>query len=103
MRMNAAWDPFFDPNLFRAELKFVGTRCGQENPAEARFCNACGASLADSRGTAEERRLVSVLFVDLDRFSTLGTARPLVGFRHVAGLLTQEGYFGLGAILIGCR
>lgn len=45
----------------------VGTcaRCGGENPDRARFCNACGASLEESGRTGEERRIVSVLFVDL--------------------------------------
>jgi class 3 adenylate cyclase/tetratricopeptide (TPR) repeat protein len=43
--------------------------CGQENPAEAQFCNQCGARL-DSRGAKrEERKLVSVLFVDLVGFT----------------------------------
>jgi len=39
-------------------------RCGEENPERARFCLACGAPL----GTAppqQERKLVSILFVDL--------------------------------------
>lgn len=40
--------------------------CGQENPAGARFCFACGAPFADSD---EERRIVSVVFVDLVGFT----------------------------------
>jgi class 3 adenylate cyclase len=44
--------------------------CGQENPELAKFCNACGAPLADSRRAGEERRIVSVLFVDLVGFTT---------------------------------
>ena len=44
--------------------------CGQENPDIARFCLACGLPLADARGSArEERRLVSVLFVDMVGFT----------------------------------
>jgi class 3 adenylate cyclase len=40
--------------------------CGQDNPEIARFCLACGAALAsDDRQTIEERRVVTVLFVDL--------------------------------------
>src|SRR5262245_26406602 len=40
--------------------------CGQENPDIARFCLACGAALAKAEpAEAEERKLVSVLFVDL--------------------------------------
>src|SRR2546423_1369898 len=44
--------------------------CGQENPAIARFCLACGEPFADSMATAhEERRVVSVIFVDLVGFT----------------------------------
>jgi class 3 adenylate cyclase len=39
--------------------------CGQENPDGAKFCNACGSTLEAQRRSGEERRLVSVLFVDL--------------------------------------
>jgi class 3 adenylate cyclase len=45
------------------------TRCDQENPAGARFCLACGAALAEPGRTGEERRVVSVLFVDLVGFT----------------------------------
>jgi class 3 adenylate cyclase len=40
-------------------------RCGQENPEGAKFCNACGNQLEEPRRAGEERRLISVLFVDL--------------------------------------
>ena len=46
------------------------TRCGQENPDGAKFCNACGAPLAESAPAGEERRVVSVLFVDLVGFTS---------------------------------
>ncbi|MEX2646949.1 MAG: AAA family ATPase [Gaiellaceae bacterium] len=40
--------------------------CGQENPKGARFCLACGAPLdAASPERTEERRVVTVLFVDM--------------------------------------
>jgi predicted ATPase/class 3 adenylate cyclase len=39
--------------------------CAYENPAGARFCNQCGASLQDQPHPREERKVVSVLFVDL--------------------------------------
>jgi class 3 adenylate cyclase/tetratricopeptide (TPR) repeat protein len=42
--------------------------CGQENPAGARFCLACGAPLEGDRPT-QERKFVSVLFVDLVGFT----------------------------------
>jgi class 3 adenylate cyclase len=44
-------------------------RCGQENPESAKFCNACGSPLAEPVATAEERRIVSVVFVDLVGFT----------------------------------
>jgi class 3 adenylate cyclase len=44
--------------------------CGQENPDSARFCNACGQSLAAAAPPGrDERRFVSVVFVDLVGFT----------------------------------
>ena len=42
--------------------------CAAENPAGARFCNSCGAPLL-AAAAREERKLVSVLFVDLVGFT----------------------------------
>src|SRR4051812_20898201 len=42
--------------------------CGQENPDNARFCLACGSPLAQAE-PREERRIISVLFVDLVGFT----------------------------------
>jgi class 3 adenylate cyclase/tetratricopeptide (TPR) repeat protein len=45
-------------------------KCGEENPERARFCWSCGAAFADApRSSAEERKIVSVLFVDLVGFT----------------------------------
>jgi class 3 adenylate cyclase len=44
--------------------------CGQENPGGAKFCNACGSTLVEPGRIGEERRLVSVLFVDLVGFTS---------------------------------
>ena len=44
--------------------------CGQENPDIARFCLACGASLVQETAPREERRIVSVVFVDLVGFTS---------------------------------
>ena len=40
-------------------------RCGLENAASAKFCQACGASLATEAAPNRERKLVSVVFVDV--------------------------------------
>jgi class 3 adenylate cyclase/tetratricopeptide (TPR) repeat protein len=40
-------------------------RCGGENPAAARFCSSCGFKLEAAAPPREERKLVSILFVDL--------------------------------------
>ncbi|HEY3071038.1 MAG TPA: adenylate/guanylate cyclase domain-containing protein, partial [Gaiellaceae bacterium] len=46
------------------------SKCGQENPATARFCFACGASLAEQHAPREERKVVTVLFADLVSFTS---------------------------------
>jgi class 3 adenylate cyclase len=44
--------------------------CGQENPDDARFCNACASPLAAAAPESrEERKIVTVLFVDLVGFT----------------------------------
>jgi predicted ATPase/class 3 adenylate cyclase len=48
----------------------VCAQCGEDNPDRARFCLACGAALeATQAPAAEERKVVSVLFVDLVGFT----------------------------------
>jgi class 3 adenylate cyclase/tetratricopeptide (TPR) repeat protein len=47
----------------------VCSACGTENPEHARFCLACGAELAAAPAAGEERKVVSVLFVDLVGFT----------------------------------
>jgi class 3 adenylate cyclase/tetratricopeptide (TPR) repeat protein len=49
-------------------------RCGEENPDRARFCLACAAPLAESAKQQEERKVVSVLFVDLVGFTASSDA-----------------------------
>ena len=46
----------------------------QVNRAEARFCDACAASLVSSPVEREERKVVSVLFADLVDFTAAGEA-----------------------------
>src|SRR5213592_2026895 len=43
--------------------------CGAENPPRSRFCNSCGARLEVATSPREERKLVSILFVDLVGFT----------------------------------
>src|SRR6185503_17873475 len=43
--------------------------CGQENPYVARFCLACGTELSAKPAGQDERRIVSVVFVDLVGFT----------------------------------
>jgi class 3 adenylate cyclase len=47
----------------------VCPNCGEENPERARFCLACGTALAEQPRLGEERKIVSVLFVDLVGFT----------------------------------
>jgi class 3 adenylate cyclase len=45
--------------------------CGQQNPPDSRFCNACATPLAAAppEDAREERKVVSVLFCDLVGFT----------------------------------
>jgi len=45
--------------------------CGQENPEQSRFCNACAAPLAAAPGP-ERRKLASVLFCDMSGSTAMG-------------------------------
>jgi class 3 adenylate cyclase/tetratricopeptide (TPR) repeat protein len=44
--------------------------CGEENPERARFCLACGNALEAAARAGEERKVVSVVFVDLVGFTS---------------------------------
>jgi class 3 adenylate cyclase len=45
--------------------------CGQDNPENAKFCLACGGLLSsEAPALGEERRVVTVLFVDLEGFTS---------------------------------
>jgi len=44
--------------------------CGEENPERARFCLACAEPLTTVEPRGEERKVVSVLFVDLVGFTS---------------------------------
>lgn len=50
------------------------SRCGEENPARARFCLVCGSPLL-APGHEEERKLATVLFADLVGSTELASAQ----------------------------
>ena len=58
--------------------------CGQENPAYAKFCLACGWELATT-APREERRVVSVIFVDLVGFTQQSDQRDPEDVRAILG------------------
>ena len=78
-----------------ARLATVCTSCGTQNPPEQKFCGECGATLAAesapaagraagvASAPAAERRLVSVLFVDLVGFTKLSEARDAEDTREL--------------------
>src|SRR5262245_35494532 len=83
-----------------APLARVCASCGKSNAPGARFCSECGAALVSAlpapAPTAAERRLVSVLFVDLVGFTPLSESRDA---EEVRELLSS--YFDLARTLIG--
>src|SRR3954465_5318056 len=49
----------------------ICSACGQDNPEIAQFCLACGRPLTAGRAVSrEERRIVTVIFVDLVEFTS---------------------------------
>ncbi len=50
----------------------VCTSCGAENRQEARFCDSCGAALAEVTPLREVRKTVTVLFCDVTGSTALG-------------------------------
>src|SRR2546423_13935646 len=50
----------------------VCSSCGAENREGARFCDACGAPLAEAAPAREVRKVVTVLFCDVTGSTALG-------------------------------
>jgi class 3 adenylate cyclase/tetratricopeptide (TPR) repeat protein len=61
----------------------VCTRCGQRNPAGARFCNACAAPLDTPDVVREQRKTVTVVFSDVSGSTALGERLDPESLRHV--------------------
>ena len=57
--------------------------CGLANPKAARFCNACGASLASQEELSEQRKTVTVLFCDVTGSTALGESTDAEALRAV--------------------
>src|SRR5438876_10392467 len=62
-------------------------RCGIENPADARFCSACGVSLV---AASEVRRTVTVVFNDLSGSTALGEQLDAEAVRQLLGRYFEE-------------
>jgi class 3 adenylate cyclase/tetratricopeptide (TPR) repeat protein len=80
------------------------TSCGTENPPENRFCGSCGTALTDAEPSIRistestitiERRVVSVLFVDLVGFTSLSENRDS---EDVRALITE--YFDVAKEIV---
>ena len=74
--------------------------CGSPAPGEARFCPRCGTALASRPSPREERKLVSILFVDLEGFTASADeadpedVRDLLGRYHAVAREQIEAYGG---------
>jgi class 3 adenylate cyclase len=82
--------------------------CGQENPDIARFCLACATPLAPAEAAlGEERRIVSVVFVDLVGSTALGESldpedvRAMLAPYHEAVRNELESFGGVVEKFIG--
>jgi class 3 adenylate cyclase/tetratricopeptide (TPR) repeat protein len=64
--------------------------CGEENPPSSRFCSSCGSPLTGAATRREERKLVSVLFVDLVGFTSRSDRADPEDVRDTLGLYHAE-------------
>jgi predicted ATPase/class 3 adenylate cyclase len=61
----------------------VCPNCGHENPAEAKFCSECGASLTVAAPATEQRKVVTVVFSDVTGSTALGERLDPESLRRV--------------------
>jgi class 3 adenylate cyclase/tetratricopeptide (TPR) repeat protein len=64
--------------------------CGTEHAPGARFCSSCGAQIEGAQPSREERKLVSVLFVDLVGFTSRSDRADPEDVRDALGLYHSE-------------
>ncbi len=85
----------------------VCARCGRSSSAEASFCASCGARLGRDAAPHEERKLVSILFVDLEGFTASSEAadpedvRDALARYHTVARERIEAYGGTVEKFIG--
>jgi class 3 adenylate cyclase len=85
----------------------VCARCGRSSPADASFCASCGARLGRDAAPHEERKLVSILFVDLEGFTASSEAadpedvRDALARYHTVARERIEAYGGTVEKFIG--
>ena len=73
--------------------------CGNEAPEGSRFCNVCGAALAEAPPSREQRKVVTVLFCDVTGSTALGerldpeSLRGLLAryFEHMKAIIERHG------------
>jgi class 3 adenylate cyclase len=65
-------------------------RCGEENSDRARFCQACGTSLAATDVAPEARKTVTVVFSDLAGSTALGERLDPESLRRLMGRYFDE-------------
>jgi class 3 adenylate cyclase/tetratricopeptide (TPR) repeat protein len=58
-------------------------RCGEANPARARFCLACGAPLGERTAPREMRKTVTIVFTDVIDSTPLGERLDAETYRRV--------------------
>src|ERR1700724_2620089 len=57
--------------------------CGRDHPADASFCNGCGAALTVATAPREQRKTVTVLFCDVTGSTAMGERLDPESLRQV--------------------